>query len=438
MTAASSSAVPAGDVRNPSEPDSRRANLQNAKSVLHHLPGNVASLAHMDGTVRQIQTKILGDLVHWFDKTFGFIMVAQNLGSTAACLGWVILTSSHNRVNTELGLPENDHRLSTMWFMGSSIGFLLVGRLSDLYGRRYFIIGTSFLGVIGCILGRFGGSTNVLTAANVLNGVAAAAQMSFGFFVATLLGPFVTAPISAAITSYVLLDSTSRWRWNYGLGFGCAFLSAWVYFLCYFPPSCKQLNVDGGTRLQMAKNLDIVGIFLFVSGCVLTMTGLSWVGAEYTWESKEVLSMLLGGFASFVTFFVYEAFFCRVPALMPPKLFKNRYYFSLVTNAFFSSMAYFVVYVFWPSVVGKVFGGNPYYVAWQIGCLGSMKTDRYAQITASAGLLCFAIGFIENVALTGVTYIWEAQDIGLAFGVLGCICSLGCAFAQVGFVSILD
>ncbi|GJC85681.1 hypothetical protein ColLi_08519 [Colletotrichum liriopes] len=162
---------------------------------------------------------------------------------------------------------------------------------------------------------------------------------------------------------------------------------------------------------------------------------------------------------------------------MPPKLFKNRYYFALITNALFASMTYSVLYVFWPTVVAKVFGGNSYYVAWQtsmvstlfligmaiggicianvprirsqsliaasvavvfLGCLGSMKTDRYAQITASAGLLCFAIGFIENVALTGVTYIWEAQDIGLAFGVLGCICSLGCAFAQAGFVSILD
>ncbi|GKT66585.1 trichothecene efflux pump [Colletotrichum tofieldiae] len=55
----------------------------------------------------------------------------------------------------------------------------------------------------------------------------------------------------------------------------------------------------------MAKNLDVVGILLFVSGCVLTMLGLSWVGAEYQWESEEVLGMLLGGSASFAMFFVY-------------------------------------------------------------------------------------------------------------------------------------
>ncbi|GJC85680.1 trichothecene efflux pump tri12 [Colletotrichum liriopes] len=194
MTATPASAGPAGEVRDLSEPDSGRTNPQNENLVLSHPLGNVASLTHMDGAVRQIQIQILGDPVHWFNKTFGFIMVAQNLGSTAACLGWVALTSSHNRVNTELGLPESDRRLSTMWLMGSSIGFLIVGRLSDLYGRRYFIVGTSFLGVIGSILGCFGGSTSVLMAANILNGIAAAAQMSFGFVIGELVPTRWRAP----------------------------------------------------------------------------------------------------------------------------------------------------------------------------------------------------------------------------------------------------
>ncbi|GKT95181.1 trichothecene efflux pump [Colletotrichum tofieldiae] len=128
----------------------------------------------------------------------------------------------------------------------------------------------------------------------------------------------------------------------------------------------------------MAKNLDVVGILLFVSGCVLTMLGLSWVGAEYQWESEEVLGMLLGGSASFAMFFVY--------ALMPPKLFKNRYYFALVTNALFASMTYSVLYVFWPTVVAKVFGGNSYYVAWQTSMLNENLPKYVAPVAEKAGL----------------------------------------------------
>ncbi|GJD03866.1 trichothecene efflux pump [Colletotrichum higginsianum] len=100
-------------------------------------------------------------------------------------------------------------------------------------------------------------------------------------------------------------------------------------------------------------------------------------------------------------------------------------------------MTYSVVYVLWPTIVGKVFDENPdaisNAIAWQAAILGGSLW--YGMALAGTFL---TIGFIENVAITGVTYVWDAQDIGLAFGVLGCLCSLSCAFAQVGFASILD
>ncbi|GKT95182.1 trichothecene efflux pump [Colletotrichum tofieldiae] len=160
----------------------------------------------MDGAVRQIQIQILGDPVHWFNKTFGFIMVVSSMNTTETVqlfirTDWyrlkiweVPLLAWDGSLLRAASLPESDRRLSTMWLMGSSIGFLLVGRLSDLYGRRYFIVGTSFLGVIGSILGCFGGSTSVLMAANVLSGIAAAAQMSFGFVIGELVPTKWRAP----------------------------------------------------------------------------------------------------------------------------------------------------------------------------------------------------------------------------------------------------
>ncbi|KAK2007004.1 hypothetical protein LZ32DRAFT_632585 [Colletotrichum eremochloae] len=402
-----------------------RANLANDGPGFHHLPDN-------------IQTKILGNST-WFDKTLGCIMMAQNLGSTAAWLGWITLTNHHGRVNQDLGLPVNDHRLSTMWLLSSSISFLLVGRLSDLFGRRWLIVSTCMLGLVGSVLGSMGGSIGVMITSNICNGVATAVRLSFGFvvgeIVAALLRPFIAALVSTAVMSNALYDSDSRGRWSHGLEIGCAFISIGVYFLCYFPPTCKQLNV--GTRIQMAKDLDITGIFLFMFSCFLTMLGLSPAGAGYQWESKDVAGPLLGAVLFFVVFFIYEAFLCRAPVLMPPRLLKNRHYFVLVINALSASVVYLILYVAWPTVVGKVFSRNSYEIAWHISMLASiaqlsllylaaMKTDQYAAITTS------------SVTLTGVTYIWEAQDIGLVFGVLRCLCSLGCAFIRVGFASILD
>ncbi|KAK2035386.1 hypothetical protein LX32DRAFT_688693 [Colletotrichum zoysiae] len=194
MTGPSHSEGPASDARNIRELDNREAHLENDGPGYNNLPDNVISIVHMDGTVRQIQTKIIGDPTQWFNRTLVCIMMAQNLGSTAVWSEWMALTNNHNRVNQELGLPANDHRLSVVWLVGSSIGFLIVGRLSDLYGRRWLIINTSLLGFIGTCLGYAGGSIGVLIASNIFSGVAAAARLSFGFVVGEIVPTKLRAP----------------------------------------------------------------------------------------------------------------------------------------------------------------------------------------------------------------------------------------------------
>ena len=47
------------------------------------------------------------------------------------------------------------------------------------------------------------------------------------------------------------------------------------------------------------------------------------------------------------------------------------------------------------------------------------------------------IGWVDNISFAGVTLLWEAQDIGLATGVLGSIRAMGGAVAQTVYVSIL-
>ncbi|KAJ4375403.1 hypothetical protein N0V83_002490 [Neocucurbitaria cava] len=46
------------------------------------------------------------------------------------------------------------------------------------------------------------------------------------------------------------------------------------------------------------------------------------------------------------------------------------------------------------------------------------------------------IGWIDNISFPGVTLLFEAQDIGLATGVLGSIRAIGGAIAQTVYVSI--
>lgn len=81
----------------------------------------------------------------------------------------------------------------------SSVGFLIFGRLSDIFGRKYLVIAFQVLGLIGCIVGATAQSINVLIGSNLLNGIAAAGQLSFGIIIGELVPNKLRGPAIALI-----------------------------------------------------------------------------------------------------------------------------------------------------------------------------------------------------------------------------------------------
>jgi MFS family permease len=176
-----------------------------------------------------------------------------------------------------------------VWTLGSCIGFLLVGRISDIFGRRGMVISTTILGIIGCIIGSCAQNVAMLIVANIFNGVAAGGQLSFGIVLGELVpnkqrGPIVTlvfcsslpfAVFGPIIARSFISNTSSRWRWSYYLGDIFGALALALYYFLYHPPTYDQLHVHGKTKWQQVKELDYVGIFLFIAGCVLFLIGLS-------------------------------------------------------------------------------------------------------------------------------------------------------------------
>jgi MFS family permease len=111
--------------------------------------------------------------------------------------------------------------VATAWTLGSGIGFLLVGRLSDIFGRKwmvccclnkvpscqansyYQVLGCQVLGTIGCIVGATAPNINALIGANLCNGIAAAGQLSFGI----IIGELVPNKLRGAAIALIFLSS---------------------------------------------------------------------------------------------------------------------------------------------------------------------------------------------------------------------------------------
>lgn len=229
-------------------------------------------------------------------------------------------------INADLGPSVNIGWAATIWTMGSSIGFLLVGRLSDLFGRKWMVMSTTALSLIGTILGGFAQNVTMLIVANGCNGIGAAGQLSFGIVLGELVpnkmrGPIVTLVFLSSLPFAVFGPVIARtfiektepgWRLSYYIGIGLNVVTLVLYQFLYHPPTFKQLHI-GKTRMKQAAELDWIGIFLWVSGCVLFIIGLSWGGTTYPWKSAEVLCTLLIGVATIAAFFTYGMFESSLP-----------------------------------------------------------------------------------------------------------------------------
>ena len=67
------------------------------------------------------------------------------------------------------------------------VGRALVGRLSDIFGRRWFSTVASLIAIVGHAIGATADNFNSLTAAHVFIGLAASAQSSFNYVLAEIV-----------------------------------------------------------------------------------------------------------------------------------------------------------------------------------------------------------------------------------------------------------
>ncbi|CAK7202258.1 hypothetical protein SEUCBS139899_004980 [Sporothrix eucalyptigena] len=458
---------------------------------------DVAKVAHIDGTVDYIDANAVGgDLDdmppgYYYSPAFLGTMIAVCCASICAYLGWVLPANTLSLINADLGSSPNINWVATVWTLGSCVGFLLIGRLSDIFGRKWMVMGTTVLSLVGCIVGATAHAVNTLIGANLLNGLSAAGQLSFGITMGELVpnkhrGVVVTivflsslpfAVFGPVIARSFINNTSSGWRWSYYIGIILNTITLVLFFFLYHPPTYNQLHVAGKSKWQAVKEIDYVGIFLFVAGCVLFLIGLSWGGSIYPWASVQTLCTLLIGFATIVAFVIWESYFCKVQPLMPPRLFKNRGFVGIVIVASIGAMIYYSMTVLWPTIITTLYTSDSIQVGWQssvvgggvllgqvlgglaIGFVPRVKTQAIiasccamafitplATITSGTHTMCLAlgilglvsIGYVDNITFPGVTLVQESQDIGLATGVMGSIRALGGAVAQAMYVSVLD
>jgi MFS family permease len=186
-------------------------------------------------------------------------------------------------INADIGPSVNISWVATGWTLGSAVGFLLFGRLTDIFGRKWGVQGCQVLALVGVIVAATAHEVGALIAAETLIGIAAAGQLSFGIVIGELVPNKIRGPASTIIFLSALpfaifgpsigrafIDNTAAgWRWSYYIGIICNAISFILYQFFYHPPKYDQLHVHGKTIKQQMKEFDYIGLVLYLAGLVL-------------------------------------------------------------------------------------------------------------------------------------------------------------------------
>jgi MFS family permease len=152
-----------------------------------------------------------------------FFGIGMNLmGSTA---GFALIAPVLSQIDVAIG-PGPVIWLSLVYTLGLALGLTLVGRLTDLFGRRWFFISGVGLGVIGSIVCATANTIPVIIGGQTLIGLSAATGYSYSFVVGELvpvkyrfaangalfLFSMPTAGFGAAISTAFVLYTDQGWR----------------------------------------------------------------------------------------------------------------------------------------------------------------------------------------------------------------------------------
>ncbi|KAK4936926.1 hypothetical protein LTR10_022304 [Elasticomyces elasticus] len=348
--------------------------------------------------------------------------------------------------------------ITTAGSLISGVGLLLVGRLGDIVGRRYFLIGGQIFGVVAGIVSAKASSINMLIGGSVLMGFSTTVQLTFPYVIQELI--------------------PNKYR-----GWAQAGMIVGTLPFSGFSPIIARLLITHTalgwslTRMEELKQLDYIGIVLYGGGILLLLLGLAWGGSAYTWTSSHVLATLILGCLLLVLFGLYETFLPPKQPLLPIRILKNRNYLAVVVAGSVGQMVFVCLSVLWPAEVGSLFTTDNVKIGWisitsglalavgeivigpvfkAIGharwqlifscvgltaTLGGMAAINQSKLSAGMALTILAgffTGWMELIVLVMNGLVHQPRDLGLANGFLGSVRNTVGVVSVSIYVAILD
>src|SRR5437660_4428647 len=213
-----------------------------------------------------------------------------------AALDQTIVGTAMPRVVADLQGFEHYAWVTTAYLLTSTAVVPISGKLSDLYGRKMFLIGSAALFVLTSALCGLSQNMTQLIVFRGAQGLAGGVLTSTVFTVISQIFPpaergriqgvfsgiFGLASIVGPLLGGYLTDNLS-WRWVFyvNLPVGLVALSVLWFSFPNIRPAVRE------------RRIDYAGALTLVAGVVPLLLALSWGGNDYPWLSPVIIGLFV-------------------------------------------------------------------------------------------------------------------------------------------------
>jgi MFS family permease len=268
----------------------------------------------------------------------------------------------------------------TAYLLASTTMIPLAGKLSDQFGRKWFLLGGIVVFLVASALCGAATTINQLIAFRALQGLGAGVGISLVFTsVADIFPPLERARWQGVLGSVYGVSSVAgptlggwltdhgplvggfvteptRWRWVFlvNLPLGIVALGVLVAYL----PADLSVRSSEFTGWAAIRRIDAAGAVLSVAASICFLVGLTQASeAGSTWSSPGVLATVAAAAILFLVFLVAERL--AVEPILPFGLFRNRTFATDAILTVFLYMALFGAAFFVPLFLQGVLGVSP-------------------------------------------------------------------------------
>jgi EmrB/QacA subfamily drug resistance transporter len=332
------------------------------------------------------------------------IMIAIIGAMFFAAVNQTIVGNALPKIIADLGGLDYYSWVFTIYMLTSAITTILVGKLSDIYGRKPFILIGIFIFMVGAFLSGLSKDIIQLISYRGIQGFGAGMIMSTAFTaVGDLFAPrergrwqgamgavFGISSVFGPTLGGYIVDNL-EWKWVFWVFLPLGIVAA-ILIWKLFPKAEKK---EG-------ESVDYLGSIFLTTTIVPALLAFSWAGTKYDWNSTQIIGLFASAIISLILFILVERK-AKSP-ILPLYLFKN----SIFT---ISNIIGFAIGV-------AMFGGVMYIPYFVQGVLGFSAThSSFITMTMTLGLV-FASGIGGQIITKTGKYKLQAI-IGLIVTTVG-------------------